>query len=88
MDYLMQADIHRLVKETLAQLGKPHADLSCLNMKVLTRDGYIVGHAIQYEDVRIVLSTSEDRIEFYGADEALLRTVTVEQDGSQRPKAA
>ena len=48
MDYLMQADIHRVVAETLSDLGKPHACLSCLNLRALIRDGYYTGHAIQY----------------------------------------
>ena len=39
MDHLMQADMYRAVIEALAELGKPHANLSCLNLKVLIRDG-------------------------------------------------
>jgi hypothetical protein len=57
MDYLMQADIHRVVAETLSDLGKPHARLSCLNLRALIRDGYCTGHAIEYENIRIVLLT-------------------------------
>ena len=88
MDHLLQADIHRAVMEALAELGKPHADLSCLNLKVLIRDGYYAGHTIQYEDLWIVLLASGNLIEFYGANGTLLKTLTVNQDGSGRRKAA
>jgi len=88
MDHLMQADIHRAVIEALSELGKPHADLSCLNLKVLIRDGYYAGHTIQYEDIRIVLLTSENLIEFYGGDGTLLKTATVDKDRPDKRKAA
>ena len=88
MDHLLQADIHRAVIEALAELGKPHADLSCLNLKVLIRDGYYAGHTIQYEDLWIVLLASGNLIEFYGANGTLLKTLTVNQDGSGKRKAA
>ena len=88
MDYLMQADIYRVIAETLSDLGKPHARLSCLNLRALIRDGYYTGHAVQYEDIRIVLLTGGSLVEFYGADGTLLKTVTVDQDGSGRKNAA
>ena len=88
MDYLRQADIHRVVAETLSDLGKPHARLSCLNLRALIRDGYCTGHAIHYEDIRIVLLTDGCSIEFYGADGTLLKTVTVDQEWSGRKNAA
>ena len=84
----MQADMYRAVIEALAELGKPHANLDCFNLKVLIRDGYYAGHTIQYEDIRLVLLASENRIEFYGGDGTLLKTVTVDQDRTDRRKAA
>jgi hypothetical protein len=88
MNCLMQADIHRTVIEALADLEKPHARLSCLNLRALIRDGYYTGHAIQYEDIRIVLPTSGNLIEFYGGDGSLLKTVTVDQAMPDKRKAA
>ena len=88
MDHLMQADMYRAVIEALAELGKPHANLCCLNLKVLIRDGYYAGHTIQYEDIRLVLLARENRIEFYGRDGTLLKTVTVNQDRRDTRKAA
>ena len=88
MDHLMQADMYRAVIEALAELGKPHANLSCLDLKVLIRDGYYAGHTIQFEDIRLVLLAGENRIEFYGGDGALLKTVTVDQDRRDTRKAA
>ena len=88
MDHLMQADMYRAVIEALAELGKPHANLSCLNLKVLIRDGYYAGHTIQFEDIRLVLLAGKNRIEFYGGDGTLLKTVTVDQDRRDTRKAA
>ncbi len=88
MDYLMQADIHRVVVETLAELGKPCADLSCLDMRILIRDGSYAGHAIQHEDIRVVLSAGGNVIDFYGEDGTLLKTLTVAQDRSDKRKVA
>jgi hypothetical protein len=88
MDYLMQADIHRVVAKTLSDLGKPHARLSCLNLRALIRDGYCTGHAIEYEDIRIVLLTDGSLIEFYAADGTLLKTVAADQGWSGRKNAA
>ena len=88
MDHLMQADMYRAVIEALAELGKPHANLSCLDLKVLIRDGYHAGHTIQFEDIRLVLLAGENRIEFYGGDGTLLKTVTVDQDRRDTRKAA
>ena len=88
MDHLIQADIHREAKEALAELGKPHADLSCLNLKVLIRDGYYAGHTIQYEDIRIVMLADGKLIEFYGGDGTLLKAVIVDQDRPNTRRAA
>jgi hypothetical protein len=88
MDHLMQADIHRAVIEALAELGKPHADLCCLNLKVLIRDGYYAEHTIQYEDIRIALLIGENLIELYGEDGTLLKTATVDKDRSDKRRAA
>ena len=88
MDYLRQADIHRVVAETLSDLGKPHVRLSYLNLRALIRDGYCTGHAIEYEDIRIVLLTDGCSIEFHAADGTLLKTVAVDQEWSVRKNAA
>ena len=88
MDHLLQADIYRAVIETLAELGKPHAVLSCLNLKVLIQDGYYAGHTIQYEDIRLVLLPNENRIDFYRNDGTLLKTVTVDRDSRNMRRAA
>ena len=88
MDHLMQADMYRAVIEALAELGKPHANLCCLNLKVLIRDGYYAGHTVQYKDIRLVLLASENLIEFYGGDGTLLKTVAVDQDRPEKRKAA
>ena len=88
MDHLMQADIYRAVIEALAELGKPDANLCCLNLKVLIQDGYYAGHTIQYEDLRLVLLPNENRIDFYGSDGTLLKTITVDQDRRNTKRAA
>jgi hypothetical protein len=88
MDHLMQADIHRAVIEALAELGKPHANLCCLNLKVLIRNGYYAEHTIQYEDIRISLLIGENLIEFYGEDGTLVKTATVDKDRFDQRKAA
>ncbi len=88
MDHLMQANIHRAVTAALAELGRPRADLSCLNLRVLIQDGYYVGHTIQYEDIRVFLLANENLIEFYNRDGTLLKTVNVDRDAPDTRKAA
>ena len=88
MDHLLQADMYRAIVDALAELGKPHANLGCLNLKILIRDGYYDGHTIQYEDIRLVLLASENRVEFYGEDGTLLKTVHVDQDWPHKQRAA
>lgn len=88
MDHLMQADMYRAVIEALAELGKPNANLCCLNLRVLIRNGYYAGHTIQYEDIRLVLLANENRIEFYDGDGTLLKTVAVDQNRPDKRKAA
>ena len=88
MGHWMQADIHRTVIEALAELAKPHADLCCLNLEVLMRNGYYAEHTIQYEDIRIALLIGENLIEFYGGDGALLKMAIVDKDRSHKRRAA
>ncbi len=88
MNHLMQADIHRAVTAALAELGQPHADLSCLNLRVLVQDGYYAGHTIQCEDIRVFLPANGSLIEFCGKDGTLLKTVDLNQGVREARNAA
>ena len=80
--------VWKLVTDMLTELGKPDVDLSCVNRTVLIRDGYYVGHSMQYEDIRIVLHSGGECIEFFGEDGALLKTITLVQSSDGEREAA
>lgn len=88
MDYFTQAKTHRIIVETLAELGIPNAKFSNTDTTILFQDGFYVGQSFVCGHVRVVIVSDGKRIEFYGQDGESLRSIQVAPPFATQREAA
>ena len=88
MDYFTQATAHRIIAETLAELGIPNVKFSITDTTILLQDGCYVGRSFVCGHVRVVMPSDEERIEFYDQGGGILRVICLSQPVVVRGEAA
>lgn len=88
MDYFTQAKTHRIIVETLAELGIPNAKFSITDTTILFQDGFYVGQSFVCGQVRVVIFSRGGRIDFYGQDGESLRSIQVAPPFATQREAA
>lgn len=88
MDYAVQAEIHRIITETLAELGIPNARFSIADTTILVQDGSYIGRSLVCGHVRVVMLAGGERIEFHDQCGGILRSICVTQARALRGEAA
>jgi hypothetical protein len=79
MDHATQAKVYEVIVETLKELGIPDAMFSITDTTILVQDGFCVGRSFLCEDVRVILLSGGERIEFYDQSGGVLRVICLPQ---------
>jgi FAD synthase len=88
MDYATQAKIHQTIVEILKELGVPEAKFSITDTTILIQDGCYVGRSLVCGQVRVVMLSGGERIEFYDQGGCLLRVICLGQSAAVQGEAA
>jgi hypothetical protein len=82
------ATTHRIIVETLKELGISNPKFSVANTRVLVRNGFYVGRRLLCGHIQVVLLASREKIEFYNQDGNLLKAVALAQSVPEQGVAA
>lgn len=88
MDHAAQATIHRIIAETLTELGIPGAKFSISDTTILVKDGSYIGRSLLCGPVRVVILSGGERIEFCDQNGSILRLICLSQSDFVRREAA
>ena len=88
MDHATQSKIHKIIANTLTELGLPDARFSISDTTILIRDDSYIGRSLTCGPVRVVIVSGGERIEFYDQNDDILRLIYLNQLGVLRDKAA
>jgi hypothetical protein len=88
VEIMDNAAIHRIIVDTLRELGVPNANFSITDTRILVRDGFYVGRRLSCGHVEVVVLACGEKIEFYEQDGSLLRSIQVNQPVTGQNAAA
>lgn len=88
MDHAAQSTIHRLIAETLKEIGLFDPKFSISDTTVLIRDGSYIGRSLMCGPVQVIIISGGERIEFYDQNGSILRLICLSQPDFVRREAA